>query len=67
MKVISKLKGFSYKAKKLFFENFEKHRSLKRLQPLGFGNDSVGATMVDMKELLQVVKTARQKDHLAIK
>jgi hypothetical protein len=34
---------------------------------LGLEKASVGAAVIDMKESLQIVKTARRKDHLATK
>ncbi|CAM6127423.1 unnamed protein product [Calypogeia fissa] len=66
--VMSKLDHFNDKAKKLFFQKFWKHRSLKQFQPLSLGmNASVGHAVVDLKESLQIVKTAKRTDHLATK
>ncbi|CAM6081914.1 unnamed protein product [Calypogeia fissa] len=66
--LLCRLKHFNDQSKKLFFERFWKHRSLKRFQPKSIGmHATVGAAVVDMKQTLSIIKTAKRKDHLATK
>ncbi|CAM6104340.1 unnamed protein product [Calypogeia fissa] len=66
--IMSKLQRFNDKSKKLFFERFWKHRSLKQFQPGGVGIEpSVLVAIVDLKQTLHIVKNPRRKDHLSTK
>jgi hypothetical protein len=69
--ILSILKPYNDVAKRQFFKHFWLHKAVSRFQSHRFGNAkldaSVSATVRDLRSSLQVIKTAKQKDHLATK
>jgi hypothetical protein len=68
---LDRMAGYNEDARIAYFKKFWLHPSLKEYQPSVFGNPkrdmSIAAAISDLKGTLQIVKTAKRKDHLSAK